>query len=470
MLRFRQLRGRTRTDAARGLAKVRELLPPEYRPLTGPAIESQAATLAVDAAGLRYSVGDLRRLRLYSNAQMLAGEAYVKDGELYGVIIKRPSETLVSPERAAQSAVWAGYVGYSLEGSQRTDEFEQAVATAFNANLEELVRTSERTRLFLNEQRTHADAPTGPEVSAAGVLKDKSARTLMQAIKASGGLLVSDLPKQLPAGDRARIDEIQEKLLSSSLLEQETVIVCSKARTPVLRYASDEDAEALAALNVRCSCGQPVQGEKRERSVTVTKLGRSLVDKSRWMTVLLVEELRSLGVPLEHIFIEQLDGGDEMDCLAVIAGDTVLFELKDKEFSLGHAYSFAAKVGILRPDLSAVITTDKVGNDAREHFERAKKASMEGSRQRTLPVGSAPVFVEGVERLQDELRAIGSTLTLDDANMFFEDVFLQAALSPSRFIAQMSATDAASGSVEAVLPKPRRGGLSQPVKPAGGEA
>lgn len=200
---------------------------------------------------------------------------------------------------------------------------------------------------------------------------------------------------------------------------------------------------------------RPVLEERKEKSVTVTALGRNLVDKSRWMTILLVEELRLLGVPLEHIFIEQVDGGDEMDCLAVIAGDTVLFELKDKEFSLGHAYSFAAKVGILRPDLSAVITTDKVGNDAREHFERAKRASMATSRGRPVAVDSAPVFVEGIQRLQDELRTIGSTLSVDDATWFFEDCFLQAAISPSKYIMQMSDTAIANDSVPSPLPKPR---------------
>ncbi|MGW5082027.1 hypothetical protein, partial [Micromonospora echinospora] len=210
-----------------------EALPPEYRPVAGPAVDVQANALGIDPDLVRYSTGNMRRISMYSNASVIAGEVYVKGGELYGFLVRKPGDYALQ-EQSGISNVSVGYVGYSLDGAPATEEFERVISTAFNTKLEEIEKTSERTRAFLNEQRTHADAPSEVEVAAADVLKDAAARTLMQAIKAAGGLLVSDLAKQIQAGARSRIDDIQEKLIATSLLEQEIVVVCSKSRTPIL--------------------------------------------------------------------------------------------------------------------------------------------------------------------------------------------------------------------------------------------
>ena len=50
----------------------------------------------------------------------------------------------------------------------------------------------------------------------------------------------------------------------------------------------------------------------------------------------------------KEVLVEQSVGGDEIDCVANISGELTLFELKDKEFNLG--------------------------NDAKEHFTRARQA------------------------------------------------------------------------------------------------
>jgi hypothetical protein len=127
-------------------------------------------------------------------------------------------------------------------------------------------------------------------------------------------------------------------------------------------------------MGVRCACGRPLVDEQTEEALTITELGRGLLDKSRWLTLLLVDELAAVGVARESILIEQQIAGDEIDCLANISGDLALFELKDKEFNLGSAYSFGAKIGIIRPKHPVVISTEHVGNDAKEHYVRARLA------------------------------------------------------------------------------------------------
>ena len=74
------------------------------------------------------------------------------------------------------------------------------------------------------------------------------------------------------------------------------------------------------------------------------------------MSVLLIQAIHSLGINYEAMLIEQKSGGDEMDCFADISGELCLFELKDKEFSLGNAYSFGAKVGIHKPAHAIIVT------------------------------------------------------------------------------------------------------------------
>lgn len=72
------------------------------------------------------------------------------------------------------------------------------------------------------------------------------------------------------------------------------------------------------------------------------------------MAVLLLEELRQVGIPHDHILFEQQIGGDELDVIVNISEELVLFELKGKEFSLGNAYSFGSKIGIVRPNHSVI--------------------------------------------------------------------------------------------------------------------
>jgi len=86
-----------------------------------------------------------------------------------------------------------------------------------------------------------------------------------------------------------------------------------------------------------------------------------LLDKSRWLSILVYNELIQSGIDPDRVLIEAALGGDEVDCVADISGEVALFELKDKEFNLREAYSFGAKVGIIKPRHAVVVTSSHIG-------------------------------------------------------------------------------------------------------------
>ena len=145
----------------------------------------------------------------------------------------------------------------------------------------------------------------------------------------------------------------------------------------------------------------------------------------------LLEELNAVGVPPERTLVEQQSGGDEMDLLADISGELAFFELKDKEFSLGNAYSFGAKIGIIRPDHPIIVTTEYVGNDAKEHFQRASRARTSRAElvfQRSYrPISDDDKqteirYIEGLANFPEGLRNLARGIYFRDALSILKEV------------------------------------------------
>jgi len=156
------------------------------------------------------------------------------------------------------------------------------------------------------------------------------------------------------------------------------------------------------------------------------------------MSILLIDQLLALGVPLDQMALEQQANGDEVDCLAVVSGELTFFELKDKEFNLGNAYSFGAKIGILRPEHRVIITTEYVGGDAKEHFQRAETAD----RRPSYPVDQASlqrvVYIEGLDELEPKLRQLVSEIYAKDAANLLERVLPSATLDAESLVRAFS--------------------------------
>ncbi len=252
------------------------------------------------------------------------------------------------------------YIGTQLD-HPRLRQAEEAINTAFKVSLTVDPFESSRFNELRDEGRAPPTPPSVKESEAARALSDRSTRSLAQAIKTSGGLLVSDLAKQLPQEARNQTDIIRRTLESTGLIDAELVIICKKTQSQVARVPSRGALQQMSEQGLRCACGRRVSDESVEEAVATTDLGRVLLDGSRWLTLRLLDELQRIGVPLHDTLIEQQVGGDEVDCLAVVSGELVFFELKDKDFNLGNAYSFGAKMGILRPDHAVILSTQKVG-------------------------------------------------------------------------------------------------------------
>jgi hypothetical protein len=306
------------------------------------------------------------------------------------------------------------------------DEIGKAVSNILGVELGEHRFPSLRFDELKAEGRESPLPSTPEELSGAEILKNRAARTIAVSIKTSGGLLVRDLARQLPAESRDVADNIPALLASAGLVDSEIVVICGKSQSQTARAPSRELIANLSKQGLKCACGRPIAEEKVEEALTITDLGRSLLDKSRWLSILLIEELRAVGVSREDILIDQQLGGDEIDCLANISGELALFELKDKEFSLGNAYSFGAKIGIVRPEHSIIVSTDRVGNDAKDHFHRARSA---GRADRLMEEEPSEIrYIEGVENLSWGVRELAGNIYQSDIRRLLDEILRFGAL------------------------------------------
>ena len=125
-----------------------------------------------------------------------------------------------------------------------------------------------------------------------------------------------------------------------------------------------------------------------------------------------------------------------MDCIADIGGELVLFQVKDKDFNLGDAYAFGAKVGMIRPEHSVVVSTERIGADAREHFDRAHRSrrpeAWHGDASRP-----AVRYIEGLETLGSNIEELAASIYQGDALRFLRRVLPLAGLKPQPLIQAM---------------------------------
>jgi len=224
-----------------------------------------------------------------------------------------------------------------------------------------------------------------------------------------------------------KAEAMAEDLQAAGLVSSDLVVICSKTAEQVLRIPTREALERAASAGVKCACGVGVLDEKAERAISLTPLGRQLLDGSWWMSVLLIDELGRLGIAPNFMLVEQTDGGDEMDCFADVSGELVIFELKDKEFSLGNAYSFGSKFGIYRPAYSVVVTTTHVGNDAKEHFDKALSAQREDRYPGSGNQSTTIQYIEGLDSLRSGLEQLVGGVFRSDAETLLRSNLLGAA-------------------------------------------
>ncbi|MET8534735.1 hypothetical protein ABZV67_23140 [Streptomyces sp. NPDC005065] len=390
-------------------------LPATYKPTIRPLIKHQAELFGVPDDAFKGNDPDYARSSFRSDEEALDAEIYTFGSVLIVVGTYRATRMKRSRNEDGELVTteeedFSVHITYAVPFVEDPDvtEFEAMVSDVWpGIGLQELRPISRRLRDLDKGKPRPAELPTAAEANAAKVLSEKSVRVLAIAIKSSKGLLLGDSAKQIPPAERGRIDELVDSLIESELIATEIVIICAKTSAQVNLLPSVEALEHLDKAGVRCACGRPLSDERQEKALTITDFGRAMLDGNRWMSTLVLQHLVTLGIPVANVRMEQIYSGEEVDCIAEVHGRIILFELKDKEFNRGNAYSFGAKIGIFQPDISVVITTEKVGVDARDHF-MARSAGNPRARRPYVDSldGESVTFVEGLNNLESGLDAI----------------------------------------------------------------
>jgi hypothetical protein len=409
-------------------------LGPAFKPVLGPALDLQAEHLGLLRA----------RLTSSSDGQRPGTQVHYSDlfGVESGVIGIQISEVIQRAyfAQTAESEIRRGdkqiilFAAGSPKVVEQLDDLASILNEQLNVKLEPFRYVSNSFRELIDEGMKPPAAPSEDETAGANLLADPSVRRAALAIASSGGLLVKDLPKQLPTDQQDRSSAITEDLEAIGLVSSDLVVVCRKTAEQVLRVPSERALEKAAEAGVHCACGANVRDETTELALSLTELGRRLLDGSWWMTVLLMQELERLGVERRYMLVEQNDGGDEVDCFADISGAMAIFELKDKEFSLGNAYSFGSKFGIYRPAHSVVVTTSHVGNDAKEHFKKALSAERAERHGAGAESTTSIEYIEGLENLRGGLEELIGGIYASDAEMLLRPLLPGAALDSASIV------------------------------------
>jgi hypothetical protein len=415
MLRGITKRAAVGTHPEDAIGLLTEKLPATFKPTIRPLIKHQADLFGVPEDAFKGHDSDYARSSFRSEEEALDAEIYTFGSVLIVVAIysatrmkrsRNEDGELVTTEVEDCSV----YVTYAVPFVEDPDvaEFEAAVSEVWpGIELQEIRPTSRRLRELDKGKPRPTELPTEDEANAAKVLSEKSVRVLAIAIKSSKGLLLGDAAKQIPPAERGRIDELVATLIESELIATEIVVICAKTSGQINLLPSVEALEHLDKAGVRCACGRPLSEERQEKALTITDFGRAMLDGNRWMSTLVLQHLVKLGIPVSNVRMEQIYSGEEVDCIAEAYGRIILFELKDKEFNRGNAYSFGAKIGIFQPDISVVITTEKVGMDARDHFTARSAGNSRVRRPYADSLdGESVTFIEGLNNLESGLDAI----------------------------------------------------------------
>jgi hypothetical protein len=293
------------------------------------------------------------------------------------------------------------------------DSVSEIAKSTINVNLDDRYLESIAFRSIRERAVTEKLPFDAAAILAAHTLSDREARSLALSIKSSRGALAKDTARLLKTPE---IPGILENLVSTGVARREIVVICRFSQKQVARVPDRYKLAKLAGEGLRCACGKRIDHESTEDLFTITELGASLLDKSRWLSVLFREKLIELGVHREDILLECRLDGDEIDCIASIGGKLVVAELKDKEFSIGNSYSFSAKVSAIQPDYAIILSTEKIANDVKDRFSDRKWHVQRRHSETPLSIHHIEGdFSAGLDRVVSDIYLPRAFMILDNA-------------------------------------------------------
>ena len=316
-----------------------------------------------------------------STSPIRSGEVFLtpeETGLLY-LLLKPELTSGGSGEGASRVRVEIGYLGDDEE-ARHLDGFAAEVAESVSVKAGEVewhaVQASGDVFVKLAQGDEtgflSATAVLPEDVELAAILEDQDRREVATVVNRAGGMLAGYLRKR--ATNSPEIENVIADLIRGSLLTQECVVICRQTSSQINRVRSRDTIDRMAEMGVSCSCGRPIGSEIVEEIFSATPTLQRMLDRSYWMAARLVSVLESLGVPKGRIFLNLSEGlnEDEIGALADVHGTVLMFEIKDGEFSVGHAYAFASRIGLYKPDYAILVSTQGVDGDAKEYFDRVK--------------------------------------------------------------------------------------------------
>lgn len=227
-------------------------------------------------------------------------------------------------------------------------------------------------------------------IERAEVMADKNVRTLMVEISEARFAREIDILSRR-GGEADEYGQALESIKTASLVDSEYVLQCKKTSAQLGRIADKEFLRNSGFAEIKCtSCGRKFSEELLKEGYSISTAGAEMLRGSHWMTVWVSDKLTKLGVPVESIFWNLEDAGEEVDIVVEFGGGIWIFELKDREFGAGDAHPFNYRAVRYKADHAVIITTDKVAPDARRVF--------------TELASTRPIFIEGLENVFDDMR------------------------------------------------------------------
>jgi len=325
-----------------------------------------------------------------------------------------------------------GYVGPQVSGSTPLKQFAELVAKALASEghgaiaWKEVRRTSKQFDELVESEETkslNVSSITKRDLEHAALLEDQATRELALTVRRAANILMVDLKRKV--ADDQRPDQLLSSLVNVGLCTREYVVICSKTSNQVNRVKDREALSNLARLGVRCSCGRPLDQERLEEVYAQTEALQRMLDKSYWATVKLANTLVELGVSEKHILLNLQDGNEEVDAFVDIDGTLVMIEIKDSEYSMGHAYAFTGRIGLYKPDYAIMVSTKQVADEVKEYFKKANPQAK-------------IIYVDGLSELSQSLetviQSIRSERALHILTLF--DLILSSSLRLSLFLGQ----------------------------------
>jgi hypothetical protein len=266
----------------------------------------------------------------------------------------------------------------------------------------------------------YGDTISDEDVSIASKLGDQKLREFIMVIKRSGGgILEAEIARRFP--EYSGPNNIIDKLVEYGLLEKQYVIMCKQTSNQINKVKSRDIIDKMDEIGIFCSCGRPISTERIEKLLSPTEKMHRTIDKSYWMTVKLVETLRSLGILDSQILLNLHDGPEEIDAFVNVDGTLIMFELTDNEFSMGHAYPFGGRIGLYKPNYAIMVSTKGIAPEVDAYFKRTK------------PEGAEIVNVNNLDELAfkigNVITAIRSRLAIQILELFEPMALVERPLS-----------------------------------------